>query len=321
MKAAVHTRYGPPSVVGISEVERPAAGPGDVLIRVHATTVNRTDCAYRAGKPFLARAAYGPIRPRATILGNEFAGRVEAVGVGVTEFGVGDRVFGYNEGPFGAHAEFLVIPETGSVATMPVDSSYGQLAPAVEGAHYALSMIDAAGILSGQRVLVYGATGGIGSAAVQLVRNMGSEVTAVCPAEHLDLVRGLGADRVLDLPGFGGDEHTYDVIIDAVGKTSFGACRRLLTPRGIYLSSELGPHSQNPFLALAAPLYRGQRVMFPIPKHNQEMIRYFKGLIESDRFTPLVDRTYPLDQIVEAYEYVETGQKLGNVVIAVDSSI
>ncbi len=117
MKAAVHTRYGPPSVVGISEVERPAAGPGDVLIRVHATTVNRTDCAYRAGKPFLARAAYGPIRPRATILGNEFAGRVEAVGVGVTEFGVGDRVFGYNEGPFGAHAEFLVIPETGSVAT------------------------------------------------------------------------------------------------------------------------------------------------------------------------------------------------------------
>jgi len=183
-----------------------------------------------------------------------------------------------------------------------------------------LSMIGAAKILSGQRVLVYGATGGIGSAAVQLLKSIGVEVTGVGPAEQSELIRRLGADRVLDLPGFATDERTYDVVIDAVGKTSFGACRRLLTARGIYLSSELGPHSQNPFLALTTPLFGGQKVMFPIPKHNQEMVRHFKALIESEKFTPVVDRTYPLDEIVTAYEYVETGQKIGNVVISVDPS-
>ena len=320
MKAAVHTRYGPPSVVRIAEVERPSPGQAEVLIKVNATTVNRTDCAYRGGKPFLARAVYGPFRPRATTLGNEFAGRIEEVGVGVTEFAVGDRVFGYNEGPFGAHAEYLVMPANGSLATMPEDSTYERMAPAFEGAHYALSTINAAQILSGQKVLVYGATGGIGSAAVQLLRNLGVEVTAVCRAEHIELVRQLGADRAIDLRDFAGDEHSYDVVIDAVGKSSFGACRHLLTSLGVYVSSELGPYSQNPFLALATPLLRGKKVKFPIPKQDQEMVRYFKGLIESGRFSPLVDRTYPLAKIVEAYEYVETGQKVGNVVISVDPS-
>jgi len=320
MKAAVHTKYGPPSVVQISEVERPSPGRAEVLIKVHATTVNRTDCAYRRGNPFLARVAYGPIKPRATTLGNEFAGRIETIGPGVDQFDVGDRVFGYNEGPFGAHAEYLVMPAKGSMATMPADSTYERMAPVFEGAHYALSMINGAKILSGQKVLVYGATGGIGSAAVQLLRNLGVEVTAVCHAEHIELVRHLGADRVIDLQNFPDDKHIYDLVIDAVGKTSFGACRHLLTSRGVYVSSELGPHSQNPFLALTTPLLRGRRVKFPIPRHNQEMVRYFKGLVESGRFTPLIDRTYSLDRIVEAYEYVETGQKIGNVVIVVDSS-
>ena len=320
MKAAVHTKYGPPSVVQISEVEQPSPGAGEVLIKVHATTVNRTDCAYRGGTPFLARAAYGPLGPRATTLGNEFAGRITALGAGVSEFAVGDRVFGYNEGPFGAHAEYLVMRANGPMATMPPDYTYQRMAPAFEGAHYALSTIDSAQILSGQRVLVYGATGGIGSAAVQLLRNLGVEVSAVCHAEHIELVRHLGADRVMDLQNFADDEHSYDVVIDAVGKTSFGECRRSLTPRGVYVSSELGPHSQNPFLALSTPLLGGQKVKFPIPRQNQEMVRYFKGLIESARFTPLIDRTYPFEEIVEAYEYVETGQKVGNVVISVDPS-
>ena len=318
MKAAVHTTYGPPSVVRISEVAPPSPGQAEVLIKVHATTVNRTDCAYRGGKPFLARVAYGPFKPRATTLGNEFAGRITAVGVGVTEFAVGDRVFGYSEGPFGAHAEYLAMRANGPMATMPADSTYERMAPAFEGAHYALSTINSTQILSGHRVLVYGATGGIGSAAVQLLRNLGVEVTAVCRAEHIELVRQLGADRVIDLQNFPADEHTYDVVIDAVGKSSFGACRHLLAPRGVYVSSELGPYSQNPFLALTTPLLRGKKVKFPIPTQNQEMVRYFKGLIESGRFAPLIDRTYPLEQIVEAYEYVETGQKIGNVVISVD---
>ena len=228
MKAAVHTTYGPPSVVQISEVRQPSPGVGEVLIKVHATTVNRTDCAYRGGKPFLARAAYGPFGPRVQDLGNEFAGRIDEVGAGVSEFTVGDRVFGYNEGPFGAHAEYLVMAESGSLTTMPEGTTYQEIAPAFEGAHYALSMINAAKILSGQRVLVYGATGGIGSAAVQLLNIFGMEVTAVCPAEHVELVRGLGADRVIDLQSFVTDDRTYDVVIDAVGKTSL-RCLQTIT--------------------------------------------------------------------------------------------
>ena len=162
MKAAVCTRYGPPEVVVISEFDKPATGDSGLLVKVHATTVNRTDCAYRAAKPFFMRFLTGLIRPRFTVLGTEFAGVVEAVGSGVTSFGVGDKVFGYNEGPFGAHAEYLSVPEDGSVATMPANVTYQQAAPSTEGSHYALAHIRAAKIHSGQDVLVYGATGAIG---------------------------------------------------------------------------------------------------------------------------------------------------------------
>ena len=196
-----------------------------------------------------------------------------------------------------------------------------QAAASTEGSHYALAHIRGAKITRGQDVLVYGATGAIGSAAVQLLKSLGVTVTAVCGTAHVELVRGLGADRVIDYTAedFTQDEQRYDVVIDAVGKSSFGQCRPLLKPDGIYISSELGPHAQNPFLALIAPLPRGKKVGFPIPKHDQEMIEYFRELLESGEFKPLIDRTYPLDEIVEAYRYVETGQKVGNVVIIVRS--
>ena len=173
-----------------------------------------------------------------------------------------------------------------------------------------------------QDVLVYGATGAIGSAAVQLLKSLGVTVTAVCATDHMDLVKGLGADRVIDYTteDFTNDDQTYDVVLDSVGKSSYSQCRPLLKPAGIYISSELGPHAQNPFLALIAPLQRGKRVMFPIPKHDQEMMVHFRELIESGQFKPVIDRTYRLDEIVEAYRYVETGQKIGNVVITVDHS-
>jgi NADPH:quinone reductase-like Zn-dependent oxidoreductase len=322
MKAAVQTRYGPPEVVRISEVVKPTIKDNEVLVNVHATTVNRTDCACRAARPFFMRLFTGLTQPRATVLGNEFAGTVEAVGSSVTSFKAGDRVFGYNEGPFGAHAEFMSIPQDGSLATIPANVTYEQAAPSTEGSHYALSHIRAAKIHSGQDVLVYGATGAIGSAAVQLVKSLGAKVTAVCDTDSLDLVRGLGADKVVDYTAddFTKDEQKYDVVLDSVGKSSFGQCRRLLKPGGIYLSSELGPLAQNPFLALIAPLYRGKKVMFPIPKHDQKMMGYLRDLIESGEFKPLIDRTYRLDQIVEAYRYVETGQKIGNVVISLEHS-
>jgi NADPH:quinone reductase-like Zn-dependent oxidoreductase len=317
MRAAVHTRYGPPDVVRVAEVEQPAAEDDEVLVRVHATTVNQTDCGFRAAKPFIVRFVAGLSRPRVTVLGNEFAGEVAAVGRSVTSFAVGDRVFGYNEGSFGAHAEYMTIREDGWIATMPAGLTYEEAAPSTEGSHYALSGIRTAKVRRGQDVLVYGATGAIGSAAVQLLEHLGAKVTAVCATEHLELVKGLGADRVVDYTAedFTNDRQTYDVVLDAVGKSSFGRCRRLLKPGGTYLSSDLGPLSQNPLLALVTPLFRGKRVMFPIPKQDPEMLRYLKGLIESGAFTPVVDRQYPLDQIVEAYRYVETGQKIGNVVI------
>jgi NADPH:quinone reductase-like Zn-dependent oxidoreductase len=322
MKAAVHTRYGPPDVVRIVEVDKPAAKDNEVLVKVHATTVNRTDSGLRAAKPFINRFFTGLRRPRVTVLGNEFAGEVEAAGRGVRSFAVGDRVFGYNGTRFGAHAEYLAMPEDGSLATMPTNLTYEQAAASTEGSHYALSLIRKAKIHSGQDVLVYGATGAIGSAAVQLLKGLGAEVTAVCGPEHVELVRGLGADRVIDYTAedFTRDTQTYDVVLDAVGKSSFGRCKRLLKPAGIYLSSDLGPLSQNPILALITPLLRGKKVMFPIPRDNQEMVRYFKELLESGEFKPLIDRRYRLDEIVEAYRYVETGQKVGNVVISVEPS-
>ncbi|HKO85589.1 MAG TPA: NAD(P)-dependent alcohol dehydrogenase [Actinomycetota bacterium] len=328
MRAAVHTSYGPPDVVWIAEVDKPTPKTNQVLVKVHATTVNRTDSGFRAGKPLIVRLFTGLIRPKVAVLGNEFAGEIEAVGRDVTSLLVGDRVFGYSGlqhgSRFGAHAEYLAMPEDGSLATMPANLTYEQAAPSTEGAHYALTMIRTAKIQRGHDVLVYGATGAIGSAAVQLSKSLGAQVTAVCDTEHLELVRGLGADRVIDYTAedFTMDRQRHDVVLDAVGKSSFFRCRRLLKPGGIYLSSDGGPLNQNLFLVLIAPLvgvFGGKKVLFHVPRDDQKMVRYFKELIESGAFKPLIDRRYRLDQIVEAYRYVETGQKIGNVVISVTS--
>jgi NADPH:quinone reductase-like Zn-dependent oxidoreductase len=323
MKAAVRTRYGSPEVVRIADVDTPGVGDHEVLVKVHVTTVNRTDCGFRSGKPFIVRFFSGLSKPKVMVLGGEFAGVVEAVGRSVVSFEVGDNVFGFSEWRWGAHAEYLSIREDGSLATMPANVTYEEVAPSTEGSHYALSFIRKAKIRSGQDVLVNGATGAIGSAAVQLLKHLGAVVTAVCDTEHVDLVRGLGADRVIDYTAedFTKDEQTYDVVLDAVGKSSFGRCKRLLKPGGLYLSSDFGPLSQNPILALVTPLFGGKKVMFPIPpKLDQPTVMHFKEMIESGAFRPVIDRRYPLDQIVEAYRYVETGQKIGNVLVSVDPS-
>ena len=320
MKAAVQSRYGPPEVVRVAEVHRPAPGDGELLIRISATTVNRTDCAYRAARPrVIMRLAGGLTRPRHPVLGCEFAGVVAEVGGGVTSFAVGDRAFGWIEGRFGAHAEYLVVPERASMARTPATVPDDVAAAATEGSHYALSAIRGTRVRAGHDVLVNGATGAIGSAAVQLLRHLGARVTAVCGPEALDLVRDLGADRVIDRSAedFTQDDATYDVVIDAVGKSSFGRCRRLLKPRGRYVSTELGPGAQNPFLALVTPLARGRRVVFPIPRDDPGMMAEIGDLMAGGSFRPLIDRRYPLEQIVDAYRYVETGRKTGSVVIDV----
>jgi len=324
MKAAVYEGYGPPEVVRVTDVEKPAPTEDELLIEVHATTVNRTDCAYRGASPFIMRFLTGLTRPRRPILGTEFAGRVVTTGPEANAFSVGDRVFGYVEGRFGAHAQYVTVPEGGSLAVIPPGVSYEQAAPATEGAHYAISSLTHAKVKRGQDVLVYGASGAIGSAAVQLLTSIGVRVTAVCGTDAVELVKGFGADKVVDhtAQDFTQDDQRYDIVFDAVGKSSFGRCRPLLKPGGFYVSSDLGPHKENLVLPLVTPLARhrldGQRVVFPFPKIDQAMVRHFAELMDSGAFRPVVDRSYPLDDIVEAYRYVETGRKTGNVVVVVD---
>ncbi len=319
MKAIVYTKYGPPDVLQLKEVEKPTHKDNEVLIKIHATTVNRTDSALRKAEPFISRFVTGLIRPKKTILGTEFAGKIEAVGKDVTSFKVGDKVFGFSGTDFGAHAEYMIMPEKGSLTTMPANMTYEEAAPSSEGAHYALSFIRNANIQSGQRVLINGATGAIGSAAVQLVKYFGADVTAVCSTKNVTLVESLGADKVLDYTkeDFTKDDQMYDAVFDTVGKSSFIRCKPLLKPGGIYISSELGYMAQNPILALVTPIFGKKKVMFPIPKRSDENIVLFKKLIEAGKFKGVIDRCYPLEEIIEAYKYVETGQKTGNVVITV----
>lgn len=319
MRAVVYTKYGPPDVLQLREVPKLAPKNNEVLIRIYATTVNRTDCGFLRAKPFIVRFFSGLTRPKNTILGNEFAGKVEATGKDVVSFSVGDKVFGYNDTDFGAHAEFMTMPEEGMLTSMPANMTYEEAAPSTEGGHYALNYVRKANVRSGQKVLINGATGAIGSAAVQLVKYYGAEVTAVCNTKNVKLVQSLGADEVIDYTkeDFTKSGQGYDFVLDAVGKSSFGACKKLLKPGGIYCSTDLGFLSQNPFLALWTSIFGSKKVMFPIPKESKEDIVFLKELIEAGKYKPVVDRHFPLEQIVEAYKYVEKGQKTGNVVITV----
>ncbi|WP_229312306.1 NAD(P)-dependent alcohol dehydrogenase [Larkinella punicea] len=320
MRAGVYTAYGPPEIVQIKDVARPVPKENEVLIKVHATTVNRTDCGFRSAEYFIVRFFSGLFRPKQPILGNEFAGEVTEIGKEVTAFKPGDRVFGYNDSQFGAHAEYMVMAENDAIAPMPPAMTYEEAAPISEGGHYALCDIRAAKIRKGQAVLINGATGAIGSAAVQLVKHLGASVTAVCDTKNLALVKSLGADVVIDYTkeDFTKISQLFDVVFDAVGKSSFGKCKPLLKKGGIYMSTELGYLSQNPFLALVTPFVGSKKVLFPLPTISQADVLYLKKLVETGQYKPVIDRRYPLAQIVDAYRYVETGQKVGNVVIRVN---
>lgn len=317
MRAAVSDHYGPPDVVSVRTVPAPEPGPGDLLVRVHTATVNRTDCGYRAAHPWFIRAVSGWRRPRTTVWGTEFAGVVVRVGGAVTRFAPGDRVFGYTEGRFGAHADQVAVAEDSMVATVPAGVDLPTAAAATEGGHYALAFVRRSKVQAGDRVVVLGATGAIGSAAVQLLADLGAEVTATAPSGGLDLAARLGAARVVDarregLSAVDGGQHA---VFDTVGTSTFSACRRLLRPGGVYLSSELGPGWQNPPLALVTPLGRGRRVVFPAPVSGPEVMEYLRARLESGAFRPVLDRTYELDEIVDAYRYVESGRKVGSVLL------
>ncbi|HEX6022795.1 MAG TPA: NAD(P)-dependent alcohol dehydrogenase [Solirubrobacter sp.] len=320
MRCVVYDRYGPPDVLRLEDRAAPVPGDDDLLVRVRATTVNRTDCAFRAAKPAVNRPFSGLLRPRRSILGTEFAGEVERVGAAVTGFAPGDRVFGVNATHFGAHAEFLRVAQTAPVATMPAGVSFEQAAAVCDGAIIAMSCLRTARLQAGQRILVYGASGSIGTAAVQLAKDAGAEVTAVCDTRRVDTLRSLGADTVLDYTreDFAAGGAIYDVVFDAVGKTTFRRCRPIIKPGGVMIETDLGARWQNIWLAALTWRLASRRVVMPIPRYTQANVLALKHLVAAGRYRAVIDRTYPLEQVIEATRYVETEQKTGNVVLTID---
>jgi NADPH:quinone reductase-like Zn-dependent oxidoreductase len=319
MRAVVHDRYGPPEVLRLEEVERPVPKDDEVLIRVRATAVNRTDTGLRSAEYFISRFVTGLVRPRRKIPGTELAGEVEAAGPAVTEFKVGDHVFGVSSKTAGAHAEFICLPESAPLAHKPAGISFEEAAAVCDGVILALSFLRRADLRKRRKVLIYGASGSIGTAGVQLARYFDADVTAVCDTENVELVRSLGADRVIDRTreDFTRNGERYDFVFDAVGKLSFKQCRGSLSPGGIYGSTDLGPYWQNPFLALWTPLIGDRKVLFPIPRYTKRDVLFTKQLIEAGRYRAVIDRRYPLEDVIEANRYVESGRKVGSVVIQV----
>jgi NADPH:quinone reductase-like Zn-dependent oxidoreductase len=318
MRAVVHDTYGPPEVLRLEDVERPTPAADEVLVRIRATTVNRTDCGWRSGTPFFVRYFTGVRRPKQRILGMELAGEVDELGPAVSGFAVGDQVFGVKG--VGANAEFVCVRESAALAHMPAAMSFEEAAAVCDGACLAMSCLRSADLREGRSLLVYGASGSIGTAAVQLAKHFGAHVTAVCNTKNVELVRSLGADEVIDYlhEDFTKNGKTYDVIFDSVGKHSFRRCRRSLAPGGKFIETDLGFFWHVPALALLTRLIGDKKVTLGVGKYRKEDVLFVKGLIEAGEYRPVIDRTYPLEDVVEATRYVETGEKTGNVVLTVD---
>lgn len=325
MKAIVYTKYGPPDVLQLKEVEKPTLKDKEVLIRIRAAAVTTTDIAARKADPFYARFAFGLIKPKSNILGTEFAGEIEAVGKDVKRFKEGDPVFAANGTGFGAHAQYISLPEDGAIAGKPTNVTYEEAAAICEGGLTALPFLrDNGKIQSGQRVLINGASGSVGTSAVQLAKYFGAEVTGVCGTTNLELVKSLGAHKVIDYTkeDFTRTGQTYDIIFDAVAKSSFSRCKGSLNPGGIYLTTV-------PSLAIfpqmlwtskigskkAVIAFTGLRS----PAEKTKDLIFLKEITEAGKIKPVVDRCYPLEQAAEAHRHVETGHKKGSVIMALDS--
>jgi NADPH:quinone reductase-like Zn-dependent oxidoreductase len=319
MRAVTRHGYGEPDVLGVREIETPAPAADEILVKVRATTVNRTDCGILRGTPFVIRFFTGLRRPSSPVPGTDFAGEVVQTGSAVTSYAVGERVMGFDDSSCASQAEYVAISADAGVVPIPDGVSDVDAVASIEGGHYAVAFLSRSGYQPGQRVCVYGATGAIGSAAVQLARAQGSHVTAFCRAEHHDLVRGLGAEEVLDYRTepltAAGDG--FDRFFDAVGKRTFAEARPLLRPDGHYVSSELGPRGQNVVLPAVTRLRRGPRVDFPVPGRARDSLTRIAGVLADGSFRPLVDRHYAMADVRAAYEYVLTGQKVGNVVLEI----
>lgn len=320
MRAAICTRYGDPDVIEVTDLDAPEPADHELLVRVTSSTVNRTCCGIRSASPQLAiRMMYGLRRPRRRVLGTDFAGVIERMGPDVRRFDLGDRVFGFDDSRMGAHGELLAIPAGAAVATIPDNVSDDDAAASVEGAHYSLSYIERAALEPGKRALVYGGGGAIGSTAIQLLVSRGIEVVAVADTHQLDLMHRLGVSNAIDYRAedFTAIGETFDFVFDAVGKTTFAACRGLLVPGGVFMASELGPRLQNLRLSITTRFVGPNRVHFPLPLRAREHIKSAREELAAGTLRPVIDRRMQLDDIVEAYRYVESEKKTGSVVLQV----
>lgn len=319
MKAITCERYGPPEVLQLKDVERPDPKPDEIRIKVHATTVTRTDCGFRSAQPyFFARLFTGLLAPRRQTPGMEVAGEVDAIGANVTDFHVADRVFGISL--FGAYAEFVCVRGTDPITQMPAGLAFNHAAAVCDGGCTALSCLRQAGVRDGTHILIYGASGSIGTASVQIARHLGAVVTAVCGTKNVDLVRSLGATEVIDYQrdDFTTNGKTYDVIFDAVGKHSYRRCGRSLKPGGTFMTTDLGFMWHLPVLMLWTKVVGDKRATIGLAQYKKDDVVFLKELVERGQYRPVIDRSYPLDRVVEATRYVESGQKTGNVVLIVE---
>ena len=320
MKAAFCSRYGPPEVLGIVEVQKPVPKDNEVLIRVRAATVTPSDIAFRAGKPFVSRFFTGLLRPK-NIPGDILSGDVEAVGKDVKAFRIGDRVYGSSGTSFGAQAEYKCLAQSEGLAIMPSNLDYGEAASVSDGGLTALPFLrDKGNIQSGQKVLVNGASGSVGTMAVQLAVHFGAEVTGVCSTANLEMVRSIGASKVVDYTkeDFTRTGDTYDIIFDAVAKSSYSRCKDSLKEGGVYLTTFPSP---SVMLRRLVPTGAGRKKAkfmatgLRSPSEKAADLYFLKGLCEAGKIKPVIDRTYDLEHIAEAHSYVEKGHKKGNVVI------
>ena len=320
MKASIRKKYCLPNQIKVESIDKPIPNENEVLIKIYATTVNRTDCANLTAKPFIMRFVLGLFKPRKTILGTDFAGELISIGKNVKSFSIGDKVFGFNDTGSESQAEY-VTTTVENLFPIPEKIDYKQAAASLEGASYAYSFIHKVNIQSGQNILINGATGGIGSALLQFVRQYDVNITATCNTNNIQLIESLGADNIYDYTkkDFTKENDKYDFIFDAVGKSTFGKCLSSLKEKGIYISSELGPYSQNIFYSLLTSVL-SKKVIFPTPYSTEKTIPYICNLLEKGKFNPVIDREYALEDISKAYEYVIKGQKIGNVLIDAHSS-
>lgn len=318
MKAAVRHNYGPPGVLNIDVLRIPVPKKNEILIKVKAATVNRSDCGTLTGKPWAIRLFTGLIKPALKITGSDFSGVVVANGEGVDRFSIGDDVYGFFDEGIGSHASYLCVSTKRAILKKPAHITYEQAAASLEGAHYAFYFLDKIKLQKDDKVLINGGTGAIGNAALQILKYLGVHVTVTCDTAYVPVLQSMGADKVIDYTkeDFTKQNNQFDFIFDAVGKSTFGKCKPLLKPRGIYVSSELGPNWQNPLLGLISPFMKGKKVKFALPFSIQRSMAFINEMIEKDKFSPLIDKRYRLDEIREAFEYVMSGQKKGNVIIS-----